>query len=412
MRGALGLLAALAVLGFWISSFFIQRSQLPPNPDAIRTYVPVGLLVMCMMNLVFSKTGDGIAFRPAEVEFLFPGPFHRRELLLHRIVGNSLVLLPAALMFSMFVFPYVTFWLAGFIGSYLALQFVTLFQIVVGLFSGSVRERLFSRARMAIAFLIVVGMAAALIMALNAPLPETGWRIAQLRETWPARILLAPFAVFAKTMGAARLSELAVWGLAACGVNLLLVGLVLWLDLDYREASLRTSQRIHQRLQNARSGRIHWVGGAVNVKRLRYIGLPWFRGAGPIASYQLTMALRSVKGLVPFMLVMLVSAGVPMFLVGQSTAGNLLLPLAAPVLMFLLIVFPQFLQFDFRGDIDRMDLVKTLPLHPVAIACGELLAPTIFLLVIELFFAGIGVLAGAIPIGIFLAVVPFLRWQV
>ncbi len=408
VRGALGLLAVLTMFGFCMASFFIRRSQSPPNPNIVRDYVPLGLLVMCLLNLLFSKPGQGIAFRPAEVEFLFPGPFQRRELLLHRIVGNSLVLLPAGLMFSMFVYPYVTFWLAGFVGLYLALQFVTLFQIVVGLLAGSVRERLFSRARLGIAFLILLGLAVSLIMTLDAPLSDSGGRIAQLRDAWPAKIVLFPFDVFAKTIAAASLSELAVWGLAACAVNVLLVGLVLWLDLDYREAALKTSQRIHERLQSARSGRLHWVGGPVNVRRLRYIGLPWLRGAGPVASYQMTAALRSAKGLIPFMLFMLVITGLPMFLVSRSTAENVLPMIAGPGIMFLLILFPQFLQFDFRGDVDRMDLLKTLPLRPVAIACGQLLAPTVFLLVIELFLIGVIAVPGVLPATLLLAVVPFL----
>jgi hypothetical protein len=51
------------------------------------------------------------------------------------------------------------------------------------------------------------------------------------------------------------------------------------------------------------------------------------------------------------------------------------------------------LQFDFRGDLDRMDFLKTLPASPTAIAAGELLTPVLFATLFELPFAtGIGLL--------------------
>lgn len=408
VRGALGLVAFLGVFGIWLASFFVQRTHVAPNPHYVRDYVPFGLLGMCVLNLVLSKTGEGIAFRPAEVEFLFPGPFRRRELLLHRIVGNSLVLLPSGLIFSMFMYPYVSFWLAGFAGTYLALQFVTLFQIVVGLCAGSVRERVFSRARLGIALLVLFGLAVSLFMTFRGPLSGQGSGIDRLRDAWPLRILLFPFNIFARTITAAGPGQLVLWGGAGCGLNLLLVGLVMWLDMDYREASLKTSQRLYQRLQSARSGRVFWFSGGINVRRLRWIRLPRLRGAGPVASAQMTSALRSAKGLIPLLLFMVVAAGLPVFLVRGSMAEGVLPALAAPVVMFLLIVFPQFLQFDFRGDVDRMDLLKTLPLGSVAIACGQLLAPTVFLLVIELCLLGAIALAGVLPPRLLLAIVPFL----
>jgi hypothetical protein len=408
VRGALGLLAFLGMFGIWLTSFFVQRSHVPPNPYYVRDFLPFGLLGMCVLNVVFSKSGEGIAFRPAEVEFLFPAPFRRRELLLHRIVGNSLVLLPTGLIFSMFMYPYVSFWLAGFAGTYLALQFVTLFQIVVGLFAGSVRERVFSRARLGIAVLIVLGLAASLVMTFRAPVSGGGSWMVRLRDVWPVKVLLFPFDIFGKTVTAAGPGELAVWGGAACGLNLLLVGLVFWLDMDYREAALKTSQRIYQRIQSARRGRVYWLSGTVNVRRLRWVRLPRLYGAGPVASCQLTSALRSAKGLIPLLLFMVVVAGLPVFLVNRSLAESVLPALAAPVVMFLLIVFPQFLQFDFRGDVDRIDLLKMLPLGRVAIACGQLLAPTIFLLAIELCLLGAMTVSGALSAGVALAIVPFL----
>jgi len=52
----------------------------------------------------------------------------------------------------------------------------------------------------------------------------------------------------------------------------------------------------------------------------------------------------------------------------------LLMPLLIN-LIFLTIIFGRMLPFDFRGDVDQMDWLKSLPLNSHAIATGQLVAP-------------------------------------
>jgi hypothetical protein len=47
------------------------------------------------------------------------------------------------------------------------------------------------------------------------------------------------------------------------------------------------------------------------------------------------------------------------------------------------------LTFDFRGDIDRLDVLKSLPLPPWRVALGQLLAPTLVLSVVQLLVMGL-----------------------
>ena len=50
------------------------------------------------------------------------------------------------------------------------------------------------------------------------------------------------------------------------------------------------------------------------------------------------------------------------------------------------VLHAQLLQFDFRSDLDRIDVLKTLPASPAAIVLGELLAPVVFATLYELPF--------------------------
>ena len=118
--------------------------------------------------------------------------------------------------------------------------------------------------------------------------------------------------------------------------------------------------------------------------------LPMMRGAGPIAWYQATAALRSMGGIIIVLGVMLGSLGLMFFImIRNHEALYSMLGVAWGVTFFLL---PLQLQFDFRGDIDRMDLLKTLPCSPYVIAAGEMLAPVCAMSAVHLIL-GLGMLA-------------------
>ena len=58
--------------------------------------------------------------------------------------------------------------------------------------------------------------------------------------------------------------------------------------------------------------------------------------------------------------------------------------IGAMVLGMSVAMLTPLLTFDFRGDIDRLDLLKALPLPSWRIALGQLLAPTLLLTVVQL----------------------------
>ena len=52
-----------------------------------------------------------------------------------------------------------------------------------------------------------------------------------------------------------------------------------------------------------------------------------------------------------------------------------------PMLLFYGVLFVAgLLRFDFRGDLDRLDMFKTLPIHPLHISIGQLLPNYLFIL--------------------------------
>src|SRR5262245_20086913 len=80
---ALGLLMCFLWLvpGF-VACFINGRS----DPAAVRRTAPIVLIAFCLLSLRGSASGAGIYFTPSEVDFLFSGPFHRRDLLLYKLL--------------------------------------------------------------------------------------------------------------------------------------------------------------------------------------------------------------------------------------------------------------------------------------------------------------------------------------
>jgi hypothetical protein len=80
-------------------------------------------------------------------------------------------------------------------------------------------------------------------------------------------------------------------------------------------------------------------------------------------------------------------------------------------------LLPQFIQYDFRAEIDRMAVLKSLPLHPIAVVCGELLAPVLVTLLVQAGMIGLVVVLGGIDtkvlllIGAFVVPVDFLIYM-
>src|SRR5579885_791965 len=94
LRGALVLLFLVATVGFGLGSVVVMTFVIRYVPETSRLagsagpYVPLLLLALFLQSVLGRKSGAALLhFTPPEVEFLFAGPFHRRQLLLYKLWG-------------------------------------------------------------------------------------------------------------------------------------------------------------------------------------------------------------------------------------------------------------------------------------------------------------------------------------
>src|SRR5258708_4184637 len=84
----LALGASIVALGL-ASGIFEALHAGRADPGTVRKLFPLWLLTICVLNLITSAGDRAIAFTLPEVNFLFPGPFTRRQLLGYKLLSSA-----------------------------------------------------------------------------------------------------------------------------------------------------------------------------------------------------------------------------------------------------------------------------------------------------------------------------------
>lgn len=375
-------MVGLWVMGFIVGQFIGQGSEKTASPDSVA-------LVMFAVT-VFTCLASGakeLSFTPAEMDFLFPGPFTRKRLLLYRLSTTALGSLITALFFACWQGQHAASFLAAFIALYGLFIFGTLASIIVTLVRKALSDPGSAQAIRVGAWALVLGCIAGIIDMLRAvmsagnPLSLQAWHQAQ--NTISGRVILAPFQVLTCVFLAPQVwPNLLLWAGIALGMILLLLLFVLRLDAYFLESSLEVSLRMAAKLARAKRGSTFTRTRSGSVQGSLPM-LPRLGGVGVIGWRQLTNAMRNFRGLLIFLFIMLVFSAPALWRIAKTgaSAGDHvnaagIVGFAVPWLLFFL---PMMLRFDFRSDIEQMDVLKSLPLSPLAICTGQIIAPSLCL---------------------------------
>jgi len=379
VRGVAFAVLGVAMAGSWILPRIWMLSQAKrTDPEVVRAVAPLAILAFCVGNLVVSFGDNAVAFLPAEVDFLFPGPFSRRQLLGYKIIRTIPGTLITALAFTLGLRRYSDSWISCAVGAWLTILFMQFFTMAVMMIGQTLGERVYSAGRrwLLLGLLVLLAIEASPSVAMGTKLGVVGVA-KQIHLTILGSVLLAPFDVFARAITApSPFPELARWGGIAVGINLMMLGVVMGLDANYLETASSVSQRRFDRMRRMRRGGIGSAGNQTTA-RFRIVRLPWLGGAGPVAWRQLTGAVRGSRRLL--ILVAIVGVvGVSVVLHDRGEHSSVLEPLIG-VAVWINLFFVSTLKFDFHDDLDRLDLLRSLPIRPAAVAVGEIAAPVIVL---------------------------------
>jgi Putative ABC exporter len=354
---------------------------------------PLLLFAYCVLTVLVGSADQCVSFTPAEVQFLFPGPFSRRKLLAYKVIGNALLCCVYALFLTAFFFAYAARPLAAYPGLLLTLWFIQFFSMAVSLLISTVGARAFSpwRRLLLVPLVLAVWWGASRLGA-DAFTHGPGEVIARLRQNEVVQILLTPMGWFVETFTAEHAWPDFVLGAARClGVDALLLLVVFLLDAQYLEAAAAASERAYARMQRVRSGGAVTAVVATGRPRFSLPSLPHWGGIGPLAWRQLTTAARSMRPVLIFLVIFALLVGGSWLALGAIDQGELRAGgwfIGSTVLGMTVAMLTGLLTFDFRGDIDRIDVLKVLPLPAWRVALGQLLAPTLILSAVQLLVVG------------------------
>ncbi len=362
-----------------------RQAQLPATMAALMASGPalagLALMVVTAASWVMPFDSGLLEFSDAEIQFLFPAPVPRRQLLIYRMLRSQIGMLFGAVIVG-FASP------TGFAGfSRLRMSVATwvLFMIGKVYFTGVTlaRVRLRSRAaRSRRVFWLPIGiMTAALVVVgtaiareyLQAPpigIGDTLLLLGRVSLTgWP-HIVLWPFMAVARPLFSAwpqpYLTALA-WSLVVmCAIT----AWVLKSDEAFQEATADVAERRSQ--EPTKNGAPSYTARSTRWT-LAPIGRPETAFAWKAAMQTLRMVdTRSLGRVAAILLSLTIVAaslgranGLASILGAFSLAGTL----------FAILIAPQVLRIDMRQDLRHLELLKTWPVKASTVVRGQLLWP-------------------------------------
>ena len=353
--------------------------------EQIITFMPLSMLGLSLLTVLMT-TGPTFHFSPNEINFLFTGPFRRRDLILYKFAAYLAGVALSSLFVTLLLQPDAGSVISVFIATVLTLVFVQLNSAVISMAGHVLDGSKIARIRWPATALLGAIVAATLLYAWVTPERGIIDLLSEFRYSWIGTIILIPYIVFAELFVAQSVSQLALWGLIAIAINAALLRGVIVLDARTTDRSLAENARLSNRWERIKQGGSFWATERTEVRSIRRA--PFLGGLGPIAARQTLNALRNSFKLI------LVFAGL------AACIAPISLALGAPITdaqtlmiiyIFIAFILPRNMVCDFRGDLSRMEIYKTLPIAPWRICAGQLVVQ-----VLLAYFIALTIIASAL----------------
>ncbi|MEO0385976.1 MAG: hypothetical protein AAF281_00400 [Pseudomonadota bacterium] len=376
LRGALFLVVLGGVLALLIASgdlapdaplFEMSGLDTETLGNQISTFMPFALLGMTVLTVLLT-TGPSFHFSPTEINYLFVGPFSRRDLILYKFIAYATGAGLSAALIAPFAQAQTGSVLSAFTAAFLTLLFVQLNSAAVGMAWQTLERNRFARLKWPVSAAVFAIAIIAMAHAWAAPDRTVYGLLSDVRHSWLGTALLLPYIVFAELfLARAGLSDLAVWAIAALLINGVLLWAVIRLDGRTSERSLKEVTRQSDRWERMKQGGSFWATEKAEIRSIPRA--PRLGGLGPIAWRQSIKAVRNSAKVVAVFLAIAAAAGPLTATFGVPITDDRALVM---ILFFFAFIVPRSLICDFRGDLSRMETYKTLPIAPWRICAGQL----------------------------------------
>lgn len=371
----------------WIASLVIAGTMRPRAPmpygEAL-VLTQVGLTVLGFLTIVGSFSHRGVYLPKDETELCFTIPVTRADVVRYRLLVNVLKSLFAGVLFGAGACVRLGNGWFGFLGVFVTFLTIPILGQALSLVLGDTENRLARLAKRlplqgmlrVLVILVVIGLVYLFTGDALGDLggDRRGFSIVEFAERPWVHALLLPTLPWARLVAAPDWHTFWPWFLFALGFWFVAFEVTARLRVDFRETSLATSADVAKRLARLRRGT--YAPGQDTPKKSLGWDVPWFAGRrafGAIAWFKATTILRNAR--TPLLL-----AGIVILLV--TVVGTGLSKKEGSAAQEVALLFPAFLgtlylsaglRFDFRGELEIMDRVKTWPLRPSALFLAMIL---------------------------------------
>jgi ABC-2 type transport system permease protein len=379
-----------------------------PDPGTVELAGAVALMGAVAWGWIFGVERRVLAFSPAEVTFLFSGPVSRRGLIQFKLLHSQLLILFNALLWTLILSRErfgASVWLRA-VSIWLLLTTLSLHRLGASFVRTSLSEhgRLGARHRivsLVVLGVVLVGLTWSVADALPALIAARGEDprafLAALRDAAGAPLPYAitfPFRAMVRPLAAHSPAD---WIQALWPALLLLVSHYVWVvrsDSAFEEAAAEVSLQKARALAERR--RLH----SAPVAGRKRISAPLFRlspsgwPAGAILWKNLVAATRTRR--VRNGVIALTAAGIVVTVLSfepEGTLAEIAGWLAATWAGITIVIGPQWVRNDLRGDLLKLDLLRSYPLRGWSVVAAEASASTLVLTAIQLSLLSIAYLS-------------------
>ena len=409
---AIACVLAVVWLGNAVMTIWLREAA---SPETLRALLSLGLVFYAGWHIAkaaFFRPDSPFDWTTGECELLAAMPLRPRDLVAYQLASTTMTTLVKAGLFTLLLLPDLRSVGMGFVGVMLVMLLLEMLRMAVQIVTWSMSRSTFFAYRLAVVVLLVsAGFAAGTLMMLDhffAGRMNVGEGIlghvldilVRLNDTVFAYVALPfqPFidvilaaSVTARSMGlvAANIGIVAV--LAAGVVRLYSSSCQSAVDRERRsyccDAAPRGSLGRHSELTIGEPpGRIC----ELSTRRI-----PRWGGAGIVAWRQLVGARRQWGSLLTAMIAPAILSLAPCYVIEDPYIA--LLATAGTMAFYTFLLLPTALRFDFRRDLDRLAMLKALPMTSAAAVAGQVLAPVAIATLFQCALLGLAIAARSLP---------------
>ena len=404
------LVGLVLVLG-WLALLTFQGTGRvePRSTEELRGAICVGGLVLSVMTMTSSLAHRGLYLPPAEVELLLAAPVSRPDLVRYRMLASTGRALFGGVVIGLMAGRHMPEPIFGFAGAFLGTLLLPVLGQAVSLLAGGAENRLAAGlARLPFRWInlgLVVAFLFAAVLAVGDD--SVGGRLRELdpgrtlkralEHPWLAALGL-PFRPWARAMTATSWDEFGRAAATALAFHGLLFELVARTPIDFRELSLATSADVARRLRRFQRGGAGSSSWEVS-RRAAGRRVPWLFGRGPfgaVAWRKSASILRKARGTL-FTGAVIVGLLTVFSTLFEGVPGSIESGVIGPLVVALVgtIYLCAGLRFDFREDLDQMEVIKSWPVRPWKLFLATILPEVALVsLFVALGLAGRAVLTG------------------